>query len=357
MQLAADKDSPADDHRTANRGVILSRLEYDTLAAWASESERMGFDSVWVGEATLDPIVQAVVVTMATEHVRVGTNIALAFPRSPAVLAIEAWDCAALSGDRFAVGIGSQVKRIIEERYSADFSQPAKRMAEYAQAMRAVWAMELGEPDAGFDGDIYRVVRPGLGGAGRGVGRTPPPLLIAAIGPLMTKVATTHADGILGHPFTSKRFIQERFLPTISEGLEGAGRDWSAFDAYQVLIVSIDDDAEAARRDAKYQIGFYGTTPNYRHVFDAHGDGEVSDALRAAWKRSGGDPDALAEVVTDEHVERYAIAGTPDEVKDALREFDGVVDHVLLGAPTYGVPTDRLDDRRRAIIECLGPGS
>ena len=165
---------------------------------WAVDSERMGFDSVWVGEATLDPIVQAVVVSMATERVRVGTNIALAFPRSPTVLAMEAWDCAALSGDRFAVGIGSQVKRIIEERYSAEFSQPAKRMAEYAQAMRAVWAMELGDADAGFEGDIYRVVRAGLGGRGRGVGRIPPPLLMAAIGPLMTKAATMHADGIPG---------------------------------------------------------------------------------------------------------------------------------------------------------------
>jgi alkanesulfonate monooxygenase SsuD/methylene tetrahydromethanopterin reductase-like flavin-dependent oxidoreductase (luciferase family) len=84
------------------------------------------------------------VLVQATSRIEVGTNITLAFPRSPTVTAMQAWDLNELSGDRFVLGLGSQVRRIVTDRYSADFDRPAVRMAEYVGAMRTVWEMERG---------------------------------------------------------------------------------------------------------------------------------------------------------------------------------------------------------------------
>jgi probable F420-dependent oxidoreductase len=333
-------------------GVVLGG-PYAFLGALAQQVEAKGFDAAWVAETAQDSIIQASVVAQATERIDVGTNITLAFPRSPTVTAMQAWDLNELSNDRFITGLGSQVKRIIEERFSADFDQPAKRMAEYVQAMRAVWAMERGE-DVTFDGDIYRVLRPGLTGRGRATDRQLPRVYVAAVGPLMTKAAASHADGILGHPFTSDRYLAQDVLPRVEEALDEAGRDRGAFSVCQGVILCIADDPAVAIREAKQQIAFYGTTPNYRGVFASYGDEELTDQLRTLFKRDPKDLDTLVAAVPDEAVERYAIAGTPDEVKDQLAAFESAVpgvDHLILGGAWYGVRTERLAENLWATLE------
>jgi probable F420-dependent oxidoreductase len=176
---------------------------------------------VWVLEAAQDSIVQASVLAQATERIDIGTNITLAFPRSPTVTAVAAWDLNELSGDRFVLGLGSQVKRIIEERFSAQFDRPARRMREYVEAMRTVWRQERGE-DVTFDGEIYHVLRPGLNGLGRATDRTMPRVYVAAVGPLMTGTAAAVADGMLGHPFTSPRYLSQDVIPRVDEALAAA---------------------------------------------------------------------------------------------------------------------------------------
>lgn len=336
----------------ATRGVTIGG-PYAFLGALAQQVEAKGFDAAWVAETSQDSIVQASVVAQATERIDVGTNITLAFPRSPTVTALQAWDLNELSGDRFVTGLGSQVKRIIEERFSATFDRPAKRMAEYVQAMRAVWAMERGE-DVTFDGEIYRVLRPGLTGRGRAADRALPRVYVAAVGPLMTAAAASHADGILGHPFTSDRYLTDDVLPRIDTALADAGRARDAFTVCSGVICCIAEDREVAVREAKQQIAFYGTTPNYQPVFDSYGDGELTGQLREVFKRDPKDLDALVAAVPDEAVERYAVAGTPDEVRDRLDEVERHVDHVILGGAWYGVSTERLAENLWAILETFG---
>ena len=333
----------------ATRGVVLGG-PYAFLGALAEQVEAKGFDAAWVAETDRESIVQASVVLQATQRIAVGTNITLAFPRSPTITAMQAWDLNELSGDRFIVGLGSQVKRIIEERFSSAFDRPAKRMAEYVQAMRTVWEIERGE-DATFEGEIYQVLRPGLTGRGRAGDRALPRVNVAAVGPLMTAAAATHADGILGHPFTSERYLTEDVLPRIDEALAAAGRSREGFTVNQGVILCIAEDREVAIREAKQQIAFYGTTPNYRPVFDSYGDGELTDRLRAVWKETGQDLDALVAAVPDEAVDRYAVAGTPDEVKDKLAVYDAHVDHLILGGAWYRVPPQRLAENLWAILE------
>jgi probable F420-dependent oxidoreductase len=345
----------------ATRGVALGG-PYAFLGELAKQVEAKGFDAVWVSETTQSATIQASVLVQATERVDVGTNITLAFPRSPTVTAMEAWDLNELSGDRFVVGLGSQVKRIIEERFSADFDRPAKRMAEYVQAMQTVWRMERGE-DVTFEGDIYRVLRPGLGGRGRASDRAMPRAYVAAVGPLMTRAAASHADGILGHPFTSERYLTDDVLPRVEEALADAGRDRAGFTVAQGVILCIADDRAVAVREAKQQIAFYGTTPNYQGVFASYGDEELTGRLRQVWKDTGQDLDALVAAVPDEAVDRYAVAGTPDEVRDRMADLErrvassagrSGVDHLILGGAWYKVPPQRLGENLWAILETFG---
>jgi probable F420-dependent oxidoreductase len=336
----------------ATRGVGIGG-PYAFLGELAKQVEAHGFDAAWVSETTQESMIQASVVAQATERIDVGTNITLAFPRSPTITAMQAWDLNELSGDRFVVGLGSQVKRIIEDRFSAAFDQPAKRMAEYVQAMQTVWRMERGE-DVTFDGDLYHVLRPGLGGRGRATARALPRVYVAAVGPLMTKAAAAYADGLLGHPFTSERYLTDDVLPRVEEALAAAGRSREDFTVCQGVILTIADDREVAVREAKQQIAFYGTTPNYQGVFASYGDEALTGQLRDVWASTGQDLDALVAAVPDEAVERYAIAGTPDEVKDKLAAYERHVDHLILGGAWYKVPMSRMGENLWAILETFG---
>ncbi len=336
----------------AAKGVVIGG-PYAVLPELAKQAESHGFDAVWVSETTQDSLVQASVLATATEQIDIGTNITLAFPRSPVATAMAAWDLNELTGERFVLGLGSQVKRIIEERFSAEFSHPAKRMAEYVQAMQTAWRMERGE-DVTFDGDLYRVLRPGLGGLGSASDRPLPRTYVAAVGPLMTKAAATHADGLLGHPFTSDRYLAQDVVPRVEEALEDAGRDRSEFTLCQGVILCISDDRDTAIREAKQQIAFYGTTPNYKGVFASYGDEELTDQLRRVFKETDRDIDAMVDAVPDEAVERYAVAGTPDEVRDRITAIEEQVDHLILGGAWYKVPTQRMAENLWAILETFG---
>jgi probable F420-dependent oxidoreductase len=337
---------------TTTRGVAIGG-PYAFLPELARQAESHGFDAVWVSETSSESIVQASVCLQATSRIDVGTNITLAFPRSPTITAMQAWDLNELANDRFVLGLGSQVKRIIEERFSSEFERPAKRMAEYFQAMQAVWRMERGE-DVTFDGEIYRVLRPGLAGRGRATDRALPRAFLAAVGPLMTTAAATHADGILGHPFTSVRYLTDDVLPRIDAALDAAGRSREGFTVAQGFILCIAEDRDVAVREAKTQIAFYGTTPNYLPVFASHGDEALMGELRRVFVQSKGDAAAMAAAVSDEVLERYAIAGTADEVKDRIAEVEGLVDHVILGGAWYQVPLERMAENLWAVLETFG---
>lgn len=325
------------------RGLTLAGVPLAELGALARQAESSGFGTLWVAETARSAVVQATIVAAATHEACVGTNIMLAFPRSPATAAREAWDLQVLASGRFLLGLGSQVRRIVEDHYSSVFDQPARRMAEYVEAVRAVWSMEQGRV-ARFEGELYRIVRPGAHGLGSDSHIDAPGVLVAGVGPLMTAVAATHGDGILGHAFTSRRYVRERLLPRVAKAAATAGRSRLDVAVCQGIIVSINDDRSKAVRAAKRQIGFYGTTPNYHEVFESCGDEYMLGLLRRTWQQTNGNPAALEDVVPDEMVDRYAVVGRPDEVGARIKEWEELVDHVIVNLPWYGMqPAERLE--------------
>lgn len=330
-------------------GVVLGGdlLELGELARRAEDA---GFESVWCAETARTAFVQAAVAAMTTRRVTVGTAIALAFPRSPAITAMTARDLAELSGGRFVLGLGSQVKRVNEGRFSVPFEHPAPKMEEYVRAVRAViGGFATGSVD--HRGRFYTVTMPPFPGAGPPPGDVVP-VHLAAVNERMAESAGRAADGVVGHPMTSPKWVREVVRPAVARGAREAHRDPTAVEVATSLIVQVSPDGDEARREAAGQIAFYATTRTYLPVLERHGFAGLQRPIREAFAR--GDHAEMARLALP-MAEVLAVAGTPDECRAKLAAFDGVVDRLILGGAWIGPRPDRIAANQRAIIDSFGP--
>ena len=304
----------------------------------ARRCEEAGFESIWIAETGRTAFVQAAVAAQATSTIRIGTSIALAFPRSPVITAMAARDIAELSDGRFVLGLGTQVKRVNEFRYSTTFEHPAPKMSEIIDVCREVWDAFGGTP-IDHRGRFFTVTMPPFPGAGPPP--APIPIYLAAVNQRMLYLIGEKADGFLGHPFTSPSYVTEVARATINEGINAAGRSAADVEIAQSVICSVADDIDSARAGAKPQIAFYGTTRTYKPVLDHHGFGDAIEQLRAAHARD--DMEGMVAAVTDEMAETYSVSGTPDEARAKLQRYEGIVDTLILNPPWIGPATRRLD--------------
>jgi probable F420-dependent oxidoreductase len=320
------------------------------IGAMAKAAEDAGFESCWAAETTHSAFVPVAAAIQATSRIRVGTAIALAFPRSPTITAMEAADLDELSGGRFVCGLGSQVKRVNENRFSVPFEHPAPKLREYAQVMRTVWAANRGE-DRTFEGRFYNVTMPVFGGK-----RVPPPrdvpVYFAAVGPIMARICGEVADGLLGHPLASPKYLEEVVRPAIAEGAQRAGRKPDECNVTASPMISISDDVDLARREVKLQIAFYATTRTYTKILELHGREQIVPDLRAAFDAR--DKDRMVSLVDDELRDAIAVAGPAAEVKERVARWDGVADRLLMAGPWYGPSFERILENGQAILETFG---
>lgn len=265
------------------------------------------------------------------------SNVAIAFPRSPAHLAHTAWDLAALAPGGFGLGLGTQVRAHVERRYGATWSHPADRMAEWIEAIRAFWdTWEHGAPLA-FEGRFTRhtLTTPAFDPGPLPEGRTRPPIWLGALGPRMTEVALTVADGLLVHPFTSDRHLAEATLPRIEATLAATGRPRADVTVVGEGIVACGRDAAeqaAADEGARWLVGFYGSTPAYEPVLVTEGRAGLHPELRRLSRE--GRWDEMARLVDDDLLDAVVLRGDPDRVAARVRDrFGGHVDRVGLYAP------------------------
>jgi probable F420-dependent oxidoreductase len=282
------------------------------------------------------------------------TNVAIAMPRSPVHLAHAAWDLQLMSRGRFRLGLGSQVRPHIENRYGATWSPPAARMREIVLATKAVLASWQDGTRLDFRGEHTRhtlmppTFVPGPNPYG------PPPVLLGALGPLMTRTAAEVADGLLVMPFHSHRHFRERTLPAVEEGLRRSGRD--RIDVHPQAILAMGRSAEqlaAATEGVAMLLAFYGSTPAYRPVLDVEGWGELQPELNALSKR--GDVAAMRSLVTEEMVETLAVRGTPEQCATELaRRFGDVADRVCAYFPGHDPGADQIASLARALAGGAG---
>ncbi len=309
----------------------------DVLAAGAAAvaAEAAGYDGWWAPETSLDAMIACAVAAERTSRIELGTGITVAFARNPMTVAQQANDLQILSGGRFTLGLGSQIKPHITRRFSMPWSHPAPRMREFVQAVRAIWeTWQTGAP-LDFRGDFYThtlmtpFFNPGASP------HSAPKIVLAAVGPKMTEVAGEVADGIIPHAFTTERYLREVTLPALARGRGMSGQTLEGFEiSGPAFVVARDTEEEIAAgvQFVRAQIAFYGSTPAYRPVLDLHGWGELQEECNAMTKR--GEWDRLGEVIDDEVLNTFAVIGTPEEaVAELRRRYGDIVTQITLSLP------------------------
>ncbi len=301
----------------------------------ARRLEELGYDGAFTFEGPHDPFFPLVLAARETARLELATAIAVAFARSPMLLAQIGHDLQLLSGGRFILGLGSQIRPHIEKRFSMTWSHPAARMRELVQAVRAIWrCWNEGEPLA-FRGRFYTHTLMTPFFVPRASPHGAPRIFVAGVGPRMTEVAGEVADGFFVHPFHTPAFLESVTLPALERGLERADRKREDFAISCQLLLATgesDEEREAAETAVRAQIAFYGSTPAYRGVLEQHGWGELQSELNRLSKR--GLWNEMAARVDDEILDAVAVRGAPNELARRIRERCGsFADRVSLVAP------------------------
>ena len=303
---------------------------WSELATAAKEAEALGFNAFAVPDITGDPFIHAAIAAEATERIETRTAIAVAFPRSPMVVANLAWSIHTNSKGRFALGLGTQVKGHNERRFSVPWKAPRSRIIEYTQALRAIWrCWELGD-ELAYEGEHYQftLMTPEF---------TPPksnlpmvPIYLAAVRPKMLESAANVADGIRLHGFCTRKYLQQTVLPAIEAGLQSAGRKRSSLQVCGGGFIMTGPDEETVLKNrewARYRVAFYGSTRTYKPVMSIHGWDDLAAKLHQMSKN--GQWKQMAAEVPDDVLDEFCVSTTYDKLPQAIADrFGGISDTV-----------------------------
>lgn len=293
-----------------------------------------GVNGVFTFEGPHDVFTPLVLAT-GSAPVRLLTNVAIAFPRNPIHVAHQANDLALISGGRFTLGLGTQIRPQIEKRFGAQFDHPVDRMIEFVGALRAIFDCWQNGTRLDVDGRFYRhrLMTPAFNPGPDPYG--PPPIHVGALGPRLTRAVATHCDGLLVMPFTTDRFVRESVLPLVDAGLAAAHRTRAEFTITPEIIVATGrDEAEytAGLDAARRLLSFYGSTPAYRPVLDLHGYGELQPELNGLSKQ--GRWQDMAGLIDDALLDLIVAHGTPQRVAATITaRTAGISDRVALYQP------------------------
>lgn len=318
------------------RGYTGIQLKFDVTAfandlsqaaRLASAVEDFGFDGLWVAETAHNPFLPLAHASLATNRISLGTAIAVAFPRSPMIMAQAAWDLAAMSRGRFVLGLGTQIKPHITKRFSAKWGKPVKQMREYIESLRAIWRSFETGADLKYDGEFYQfsLLPPGL---------APPPMpyyripiYIAGVNTGLARLAGELCDGFHVHSFHTPRYLREVLLPAFQSGRQASGRSDKLTLSCAVFVVTGVDatNLEASKQLTKSQIAFYASTPSYRRVLDLHGWADLIPRLNTLLRRNRWSE--MHTLISDAMLEAFAVIAPPDELPYALHErYSGLLD-------------------------------
>lgn len=299
------------------------------MPALAESVEELGFDALWTSETQHDPFLPLALAADHTTRIGLGTAIAVAFARSPTVLAHMAWDLAAQSNGRFILGLGTQVKPHIERRFGMAWESPAAKLREMILAMRALWSAWQTDGRVNYRGNFYKITlmtpffNPGP------IEHPDIPIFIAGVNEKLCRLAGALCQGFHVHPFHSAKFIREVILPNIEQGLAESHRVRTDIQLSSAIFVATN---EAEKEAARAQIAFYASTPTYRPVLETHGWEEAGERLSALAAR--GRWTEMPQVITDEMLEQFAVlTGEANRAAAIQARYDGLLDRITLYQP------------------------
>lgn len=225
-----------------------------------------GFASAWMPNIFgQDAIMTLALAASHTSRIELGTFVVPTYPRHPAALAQQALTAAEACGGRFTLGIGLSHKVVIEDMMGLDYSKPIRHTREYLSVL-----MPLLESKAvRFSGKEYRVAAnldfPGV---------QRPPVIVAALGPQMLKLAGEMADGTATW-MGGKKYLSETAIPIISAAAKEAGRPAPRIvSGFPIAVTSKIDEA---KESAAKTFVMYGQLPSYRAVLDMGGARDARD--------------------------------------------------------------------------------
>ncbi|HET6964168.1 MAG TPA: TIGR03617 family F420-dependent LLM class oxidoreductase [Acidimicrobiales bacterium] len=314
-----------------------------------------GVNGTFTFEGPHDVFAPLVLAAASGARLDVYPNVAIALPRSPLHLAHTAYDLQVLSGGRFLLGLGSQIRAHIEHRYGATWSEPVERMREVTLAVKAILQSWQDGSALDFRGRFTtHTLMPPLFNPGPnpfGV----PPVMVGAVGPRMTEMVAEVADGLIVHPLNSERTLREHTLVHVGRGLDRSGRDLSSFRLVAGAIVGVwEEEAErpAVEQALRGMLAFYSSTPAYRVMLDLEGYGDLHPALRDLTRQ--GRWGEMASLVDDGMLDRFTVRGSPVEVGAGLvARYGGLVDRVAL-SPQGGLSVAALSGIVTAVGETTG---
>ena len=283
----------------------LTPQDYQELAKLAEER---GYETVWIPEGGgRDSLTSLASIALNTERIRLGTGILPIFARTPTNTAMGAAGMAAVSGDRFILGLGVGHRPTVEAGDGVPFKQPMTRLRETIQIVRKLLSGE----QVDFPGKHFKLSGASLGAAAP---TAKVPIYIAALGPQMLEMAGELADGVLMN-WTSVTFIPQAVVH-IKRGVDKAGRDMSDIDIAGYVRVAVGDDLANARASLQRQIAQYATNTFYANFFIETGFEREMNAAAAALAK--GDLDTASEAITPEMQDEVAVLGTAGQCREAL---------------------------------------
>ncbi len=331
----------------------LPQTDLRTTAAAAQASEAAGYDGLLTMENKHDPFLAHAIAAVNTDRVELGTSVAIAFPRSPMVVANAAWDLQNASRGRFVLGIGPQIRPHNEKRFSVPWTAPAPRLREYVQALRAIWTTWETGTRLNFQGQHYTFTLMPPYFMPPSTGQKMVPVTLAAVGPHSLRLAGEVADGVRLHGFCTRRYLSEEIIPRVQEGMIRTDRRRENFEITGGGFVATGKDAEATSKMfeiVRGRVAFYGSTPGYWGVLELHGLGDLGRELNAMSK--AGKWDQMASRVPDDVVHLFAAVGTHKDIAARIEErFGGLSDALNMRADSSSaggdVPADVLQDIKR----------
>ena len=289
--------------------------------------EEYGFDGLWVAEAAHNPFLPLSHASLATERISLGTAIAVAFPRSPMIIAQTAWDLAAQSRGRFILGLGTQIKPHITKRFGVNWGKPVKQLREYIETLRAIWrSFQTGE-DLNYRGQYYRFSHLPPFASPAPMPHHQIPIYIAGVNTGLAKLAGELCEGFHVHSFHTPRYLREVLLPAFRAGREAARRPDPLTLSCAVFVVTGADEAtiEESKQLTKSQIAFYASTPSYSKVLELHGWTNLIPQLSALLRRNRWNE--MHSLISDDMLATFAVIAPPDELPYRLRErYRGLLD-------------------------------
>lgn len=297
--------------------LMTGGLRLREMQDLARTAEAAGCSGLVVTEAGRTAYLQCAAAALVSE-LDLLTGIAVAFPRSPMVTAATAWELAETSGGRFRLGLGTQVRAHIERRYGTAFDPPGPRLREYVLALRAIFAGFAGEP-LDFHGDYWSFTLLPKEWSPGPIDVPAPAIDLAAVNPWMLRMAGEHADGVHIHPLNTVTYLDQTALPNLAAGAAKANRDPDELEVIVPCFMAVGDTPEERSprwERSRFQVAFYGSTPNYGFIFDQIGFPGTTDAIRERMK--AGDYVGMAGVITDEILEHFVVAGPWDDIADKV---------------------------------------